>query len=177
MLASMFKKNPEKQAGKALHAYIVSASRNPKLYGKQAVPDTLEGRFELILLHTALVIDVLRRDDKPVLNAVSQHLFDSMFDDFDIAMREMGVGDSGVGKKIRFMAEGFYGRAQSYIEALASSDDIQLNLVISKNLLGENTPDGRSSKLVHYVRNAYQSLQNQGGEALGAGEAPAFLDK
>jgi len=176
MLASMFKKNPEKQTGQALHGYIVSASRNPALYGNQAVPDSLEGRFELILLHAALVIDVLRRDEKPVLNAVSQHLFDAMFEDFDIAMREMGVGDSGVGKKIRFMAEGFYGRAQSYIEALADSDDQTLNLVISKNILGSDAPDDRSVKLVHYVRNAYHALQKQGGEALGSGEAPAFPD-
>jgi len=184
MLSKLFRTRPEKTTAKALHDAIVAASRTRELYADLAVPDTLEGRFELVLLHAALVIDVLRDGEDPEAVKISQLVFDYMFEDFDIAMREMGVGDSGVGKKIRFMAEGFYGRAQGYTDALAGDDSTEaagdnssneaLSLVLARNVYATETVSDAPIGLARYVRQSYISLHNQGPRALADGASPAF---
>jgi cytochrome b pre-mRNA-processing protein 3 len=184
MLSKLFRTRPEKTTAKALHDAIVAASRTRELYADLAVPDTLEGRFELVLLHAALVIDVLRDGDDPKAVKISQLVFDYMFEDFDIAMREMGVGDSGVGKKIRFMAEGFYGRAKGYTDALAADADNQaahedppneaLSLVLARNVYAAEMASEPSNALARYVRQSYISLHKQGHKALADGALPTF---
>ena len=134
----------------------------------------MEGRFELIMLHTALLIIVMRRADDDTAAAVSQATFDAMFDDFDAAMREMGVGDSGIGKKIRFMAEGFYGRAKNLDDALASDDAKELQAFIARNLLRSETDDPRVDRLALYVSSAVSALQQQGPDELVQGAKPGF---
>ncbi|WP_339739801.1 ubiquinol-cytochrome C chaperone family protein [uncultured Maricaulis sp.] len=175
MWRNWFRPRPEKAIGKALYAGIVQAARQPALYGEAGVADTLEGRLELILLHAALTIRVLRRDGGEPGRAVSQVLFDTMFEDFDIAMRELGVGDSGVGKKIRFMAEGFYGRAQGYATALDEADPAGLERVLSRNLLASEAIHPRAAALAGHVRTVVAALDSTGGAALAQGELPAFL--
>lgn len=174
MWRNWFRPRPEKAIGKALYAAIVQAARQASLYGEAGVPDTLEGRLELILLHAALTIRTLRRDGGEPGRAVSQIVFDTMFEDFDIAMRELGLGDSGVGKKIRFMAEGFYGRAQSYASALDEADPASLELVLSRNLLASETVDPRAAALAGHVHAVVAALDATGGAALAQGELPAF---
>lgn len=181
MLRRLFAPKLEKQTARALHAAIVRAARQPSLYSEAGVPDTIEGRFELVVLHTALVILVLRsgaRTDETMsgqAGAVSQALFDVMFDDFDAAMRELGVGDSAVGKKIRFMAEGFYGRAAALEAALAAGDDSdELHSVLARNLLRSEATDPRADRLALYVNSAFAALQKQGAAALVSGAEPNF---
>ena len=175
MLRRLFAPKPEKQTAQTLYRAIVDAARQPALYGEAGVADTLEGRFELVVLHTALAILELRTSQDEKAKAVSQALFDAMFDDFDAAMRELGVGDSAVGKKIRFMAEGFYGRAKALEEALEAQDDsAALVEVLSRNTLAQEAPDARAERLSLYVNSAFKSLTSQGADALIAGEAPAF---
>lgn len=174
MWRNWFKPRPEKAIGKTLYAAIVQAARQAPLYGEAGVPDTLEGRLELILLHAALTIRTLRRDGGEAGRAVSQIVFDTMFEDFDIAMRELGLGDSGVGKKIRFMAEGFYGRAQSYASALDETDPATLELVLSRNLLASEGVDPRAAALAGRVLAVVAALDATGGAALAQGELPAF---
>lgn len=175
MFARLFAPKPEKRAAQGLHRAIVTAARQPALYGDNGVDDTIEGRFELIVLHTALVVLVLQSDETPRGKAVSQALFDAMFDDFDAAMRELGVGDSAVGKKIRFMAEGFYGRTQALETALQATDDSEaLAEVLARNTLGLQSVDARAERLALYVNSAWQALQAQGAEALADGADPAF---
>tara|TARA_R110000868_G_scaffold2321_1_gene17188 strand:+ start:44568 stop:45101 length:534 start_codon:yes stop_codon:yes gene_type:complete len=166
MWPNWFKPKPEKAIGKSLYAAIVQAARQPALYGERAVPDTIEGRLELILLHASLVIRTLRLGGSDEGRVVSQIVFDTMFEDFDIAMRELGLGDSGVGKKIRFMAQGFYGRAQSYAEALDSADPSVLEGAVSRNLLASEEADPRAGELALYVRRAAAALDNQGEASL-----------
>ncbi|WP_417483843.1 ubiquinol-cytochrome C chaperone family protein [Maricaulis salignorans] len=175
MWRNWFRPRPEKAIGKALYLALVQAARQPALYGEAGVPDTLEGRLELILLHTALAIRILRRDGGEAGRAVSQIAFDTMFEDFDIAMRELGVGDSGVGKKVRFMAEGFYGRSQSYASALDDADPAALELALSRNLLAADSVDPRAAALARYVRTVVAALDETGGVALAQGELPALL--
>lgn len=178
MLRRLFAPKPEKPVAQTLYRAIVQVARQPALYGEDGVADTLEGRFELVVLHTALVILVLQSDDAPeTARRTSQALFDTMFDDFDAAMRELGVGDSAVGKKIRFMAQGFYGRAQALQAALDSAgEDHELQLMLGRNLLGIEAPDGRAERLALYVNSAYTALQAQGAGRLAAGERPDFPD-
>jgi cytochrome b pre-mRNA-processing protein 3 len=176
MLDRWFKKSPEKQAAKGLYGGIVEAARAPALYGDAAAPDTVEGRLELIMLHTALVMDVLRSDDTDQTAVeVAQALFDVMFDDFDAAMREMGVGDSGVGKKIRFMAEGFYGRSQSYLSALASQDPSVLADVLARNIYADEGRAEDAHSLADYVSASHLALVAQGRRALSRGDCPRFV--
>lgn len=175
MLRRLFAPKPEKRTAQALYRPIVQAARQPALYGDDGVADTLEGRFETVVLHAALVILVLQKADTDRARAVSQALFDTMFDDFDAAMRELGVGDSAVGKKIRFMAEGFYGRAQALAEALEADDDSrELQLMLGRNLLSVEAPDARADRLALYVNSAFSRLSEQGGEALAGGAMPDF---
>ena len=175
MFRGLFSPKPEKRTAQALHRKVVEAARQPALYGEAGVPDTIEGRFELVVLHAALVVLVLQKTEDPSARILSQALFDTMFDDFDAAMRELGVGDSAVGKKIRFMAEGFYGRSKALGEALAAEDDSQSLIdVLSRNTLAQDEPDARAERLSLYVNAAHSALQSQGAEALLAGEAPAF---
>jgi cytochrome b pre-mRNA-processing protein 3 len=174
MWRNWFRPRPEKAIGKALYAAIVQAARQPGLYGDAGVPDTLEGRLELILLHAALTIRLMRRDGGEAGRIVSQVMFDTMFEDFDIAMRELGLGDSGVGKKIRFMAEGFYGRAQSYALALEDADPTVLEQALSLNLLASESLDPRAAMLAGHVRAVVAALDATGGIALAQGKLPVF---
>lgn len=175
MLRRLFAPKPEKRIAQTLYPEIVKAARQPELYGDDGVADTLEGRFELVVLHTALVILVLQQDEAEATRRVSQALFDTMFDDFDAAMRELGVGDSAVGKKIRFMAEGFYGRAQALQTALDSDRESgELQLMLGRNLLGIEAPDARAERLALYVNSAFTALQAQGAGRLAAGTPPDF---
>ena len=175
MLRRIFAPRLEKATARTLYDAIVRAARQPALYGNYGVPDTLDGRFELVVLHTALVIIQLKQAGSELAGAVSQALFDTMFDDFDAAMRELGVGDSGVGKRIRFMAEGFYGRAKGLDEVLRADDDsAALQDFLSRNLLASAVVDARAERLAVYVNSARAALAEQGGDALAAGAAPAF---
>lgn len=174
MLNRIFRTRPEKQAAKALYDGILAASRNAKLFAELGVPDTIEGRVESVMLHTALVIRELQASGDEYARTVSQEVFDAMFDDFDSAMRELGVGDSGVGKKIRFLAEGFYGRAQAYSDALEAEDSAGLAEAISRNLLASETVAKGAGALADYAVASAQSLAGQGAKALGEGTAPVF---
>src|SRR5689334_9758544 len=91
----------------ALYAAIVSQARRPEFYESMGVPDTLDGRFDLIVLHASIYLKRLRAAG-PEGRDLAQALFDTMFDNLDQSLREMGVGDVTVPKKIRAMVEAFY---------------------------------------------------------------------
>lgn len=105
-----------------LHDAVVAQARQPALYRGYGVPDTLDGRFELALLHALLVMRRLRRIDASggarAGAQAAQALFDLTFADFDRALRELGVGDLSVGRRIRHMGRAFYGRASGLDRAL-----------------------------------------------------------
>ena len=113
ILKRLFHKPPAPE--RLLYAAIVAAARHPQAYAAWGVPDTIDGRFDMIALHTFLVLDRLRgRADR-----FRQDLVDELFRDMDRSLREMGVGDISVGKKVRKMAEVFYGRVAAYDRAAA----------------------------------------------------------
>ena len=104
---------PEERAAFTLYTGAMQAAREPFLYTDLGVPDTLDGRFDLVGLYASLLIRRLRRDAPPG-PALAQAVFDAMFSDMDVTLREMGVGDLSVGKKVRAMWEAFHGRARAY---------------------------------------------------------------
>ena len=116
-----------------LHAAIVAASRAPALYGDGGMPDTVEGRFEALTLHAILVLRRLRALPSPA-DEVAQDLVDSVFAHLEIALREMGVGDFGVPKRMKKLAHAFYDRVTTYEACLAAADASGLGREIADRL-------------------------------------------
>jgi cytochrome b pre-mRNA-processing protein 3 len=120
-LRSLFGTTPETETARTLYAETIHAARRTAFYREMDVPDTAEGRFELLALMAFLVLRRLKTE--AAAKDVSQAYFDVMFDDIDSNLRELGVGDISVGKKVKKLAESFYGRIKAYEEALAAADD------------------------------------------------------
>lgn len=117
MILRLFRKDPRAPLIEALHGRIAEAARAPALYARLGVPDTVEGRFESLSLHLVLVLRRLRRLPPPAAE-VAQDLVDAFFRQLDATLREMGVGDMGVPKRMKKLAQAFYQRAAAYDAAL-----------------------------------------------------------
>lgn len=104
------------RSGYELYSKAVAAARQPYFYADLGVPDTLDGRFDMVGLHAFLLIR--RLSDEPGGQPVAQALFDAMFNDMDVNLREMGVSDLSVGRKNKVMWEAFHGRSNVYSEAM-----------------------------------------------------------
>jgi cytochrome b pre-mRNA-processing protein 3 len=155
--------NPTTSAKIAREIYllIVAKARQPYFYTELAVPDTVDGRFDMITLHAILVIEFIAKGGK-ASKALSQQLFDEMFADMDRALREMGAGDLSVGKKVRRMAEVFYGRAKAYREALARKDEDGLTAALGRNVYGGEGDLDHARRLARYALAAARSLSASG---------------
>jgi cytochrome b pre-mRNA-processing protein 3 len=137
--------NPRSES---VYAAIVALARRPWLYAQAGVPDTVSGRFDMIVLHLALVIARLRVGG-PEAQAFSQALLETMFADMDGNLREMGVGDLSVAKRMRTMAGIHYGRAIAYREALAAADPpAAVAEVLVRNLFPAGAPPSVGMKLL-----------------------------
>jgi cytochrome b pre-mRNA-processing protein 3 len=126
-----FRRDPNEASARRLYAAIVAQARRPAFYAAGGVPDSLDGRFELVALHVYLVLRRLKGD--PTARALAQGLVDLFFADMDASLREMGAGDLGIGKRVQKMAAGFYGRVAAY-DGAESPDGIALAL--KRNLYG-----------------------------------------
>jgi len=125
---------PQKEAALSLYTAAVEQARHPVFYERFGVPDSVDGRFELLALHVFLIIGRLSRSGSGN-SALSQALFDLMFADMDQNLREMGVSDLSVGRHVRRMAEAFYGRSAAYREGLGKGGDA-LDAALRSNLYG-----------------------------------------
>src|ERR1700761_176269 len=96
-----------------LYAKAVAQARQPVFYAEREVPDTVDGRFDLLVLHVFLLLHRLGAEGKAT-KSLNQGLFDLMFADMDRSLREMGVSDMSVGKRVKDMARAFYGRVDAY---------------------------------------------------------------
>lgn len=135
-----------------LYGRIVAQARLESFYTQQGVADTVNGRFDLITLHIYIVMRRLKDLEKGAGNQLSQDLFDVMFADMDKNMREMGVGDLRVGKKVKALATAFYGRIKAYDEGLAEVDGATLVDSLRRNLYHESTPtDAQVENIAGYV--------------------------
>lgn len=115
-LQRLFTPRPDKIRAQHLYIALVEQARNPVFYTELGVPDTLDGRFEMITLHMHLLLRRLQQsfDRMPELREISRLLIETYFADMDQSLREMGVGDTGIARKVQKMSGGFYGRLEAY---------------------------------------------------------------
>ena len=150
-MLGLFRRKRHERTGYALYTAAVAAAREPYYYTALAVPDTLDGRFDLVGAHVFLLIDRLRGAPEPG-PAVAQAVFDAMFNDMDFNLREMGVGDMTVGKRVKQMWEAFHGRSMAYEAALKSDDDVALVESLSRNVWRGEAPAGAAEQLAAMMR-------------------------
>jgi cytochrome b pre-mRNA-processing protein 3 len=132
-----FGPNPTVKKGRSLYAAAVAQARNPVFYRNLAVPDTTEGRFELYSLHVVLLLHRLKGHG-PQAQDIGQALFAAYVQALDSALREMGVGDLSMAKKMRKLGEAFYGRIKAYDSALlALPDQSELEAVVGRTLYAD----------------------------------------
>jgi cytochrome b pre-mRNA-processing protein 3 len=163
-----FSPRAQVSAGRALFASANGQARNPAFYGEDAVPDTYEGRFELLALHVVLLLHRLKGDD-PHVAETRQGLFDTFVRNLDDGLREMGVGDLSVGKKMRKLGAAVYGRLKSYNEALQGGETAVVPLLI-RTVFADAPSDGVHA-LAAYVIEADAALAALPTEQLLQGEA------
>lgn len=169
MIFPLFRRKPRGPGTiSTLYGMIVAQARLPTFYRDYAVADTVNGRFDLIVLHLAVVLDRLMGD--AALQSLGQGIFDLFCQDMDHNLREMGVGDLKVPKEMRRIGEAFYGRAQAYRIAWAATDTGALVEALERNIYGGAPAAAAVQRLAAYTREALRHLTAQPSASLAAGE-------
>jgi cytochrome b pre-mRNA-processing protein 3 len=146
----------------SLYGAIVAQARRPAFYQIYLVPDTVNGRLEMIMLHAILVLRRLQ-DETTGRRGLGQGLFDRFCRDMDDSMREMGVGDLAVPRKMRRIGQAFYGRQSTYGGALAAPHDEELAAVLARNVYAGSSEREGAARLATYSREALHRLAAQDG--------------
>lgn len=168
-LQKIFPGNSHEDSARALYEAIVEQSRAPAFYQKAGVPDTVEGRFDLLLLHCFLVLRRLKRD-REATKDFSQTLFDTFVYHLDQSVRVSGVGDLKVGPRLKVMIESFYGRIAAYEEALPKGE-AALGEALKRNLFAstEHLDEAQISHMASYTIACASQLDRQRLDDLLAG--------
>ena len=165
MLNLLRKSAARKQHARRLYDGLVTRAREPVFFADFGVADSLDGRFDLLVLHAWLALKELRGAP------VAQDLTDLIFTGFDEAMREQGAGDMGIVHKLKAMANAFYGRIAAYDVA---QDEQQLAAALAKNLWRGAEVDHRARALAAYAATARQSLAQSLPDTLDFGPLPTI---
>jgi len=159
------RRNHLRDAAERAYGSVVGQARRPEFFTMLGVPDTLDGRFEVICLHAFLYLRRLKNEGGPAA-ALSQRFFDTMFADFDRSLREIGTGDLSVGRQVKRMAEAFYGRIRAYEDGLAGSDET-VNAALTRNVYGTASASPEQlARLGAYLRREAANLAAQPAAAL-----------
>jgi len=169
MLNWLFRPGVAKTAGGSLYAKCAKAARETGFYTTLAVPDSVEGRFELYALHVLLVVRRLKGEGDAAAQ-VSQALFDALLMGLDDGLREMGVGDLSVGKKMRKLGEAIYGRARNLDAALDALPNTAELTAMMRRTVYQDQADKPSTELAAWTARATAALQTQPLDALLAGD-------
>ena len=166
-LGKWFQPKKNRWAVDRLHQSIQAQALRPDFYYEGGARDNFSGRFEMTCLHGSLAFRRLRAAGAAG-KALSQDVFDALFDGFDEALRDIGTGDLSVGKKIRKMGEAFYGRAKAYDEAIdANPDSGDLQRALGRNL---GLDDAGKERFARYIRSVEDTLKRHTDEQLLSGE-------
>jgi hypothetical protein len=167
MILKRFRLNRPNRKIDDLYGAIVAQSRRSAFYVGYGVPDTIDGRFDLIVLHMVLLLARLDREGP------SAHLFDHFCRDLDANLREMGVGDLAVPKRMRQFAEAFYGRQSAYLAALGARNGRELEKALARNIF-EGVDGAGPRRLARYARAVARHFvpQDQGALLRGAVDFP-----
>ena len=152
----------------ALYGMIVAQVRLGVFYTAYGIPDTVQGRFELLVLHLVLVLRRLGREPQTAKAAgwvrreksLGQLLFDAFCRDLDANLREMGVGDIEHPRRMRRLGEEFYGRQAAYHAALDGSDPPVLENALARNIFELESGEARVSRLANYARASVAQLED-----------------
>jgi cytochrome b pre-mRNA-processing protein 3 len=164
----LFRANPVREAAELAYRRVIEQARRPGFFADGGVPDTIDGRFELICLHAFLYLHRLKSEQPQA--PVAQRFYDLMFADFDRSLREMGVGDLGVGREVKRMAQAFHGRIAAYQAGLAADDSV-LQAALARNLFGTAAPsEAQLAAMAGYLRREAARLAAEDAAALLAGD-------
>ena len=168
MVISFSQRRSIRDAAERAYRRVVEQARQPIFFMEYGVPDSVDGRFELICLHAFLYLHRLK-SDRPRASRLCQSFFDTMFADLDRGLREMGTGDLSVGRQVKRMAQGFYGRIRAYEEGIAG-DHSRLHAALARNLFGTAAASARHlAAMADYVRATAADLGRQPAAELAAG--------
>jgi cytochrome b pre-mRNA-processing protein 3 len=169
MIFPLFRRRARSATISSLYGTIVAQARLPCFYREYGVPDTVNGRFDLLVLHLALVLD--RLADEPQLRELGQVLFDHFCTDMDHNLREMGVGDLSVPRHMHRVGEAFYGRAQAYRTGLAADGQQALVEALERNIYGQGAASRTlAARLAAYMRGTVGELRVQPASQVLAGK-------
>ena len=168
MMFPLLRRNRQPDTISSLYGTIVAQARSPVFYREFGVADTIGGRFDLLLLHLAFVVERLMREEEG--KAFGQDLFDRFCTDMDDNLREMGIGDLAVPKHMKRVGEAFYGRAQAYKTALQSAGDAALVEALSRNVYSGSPADPAAvARLATYIRRVAQAIDRTASAELLSG--------
>jgi cytochrome b pre-mRNA-processing protein 3 len=162
MIFRWYRPTPRASSITRLYGAIVAQARAPAFYQIYQVPDTVNARLEMIMLHLVLVLRRLRAIDAAT-SELGQCLFDEFCRDMDASMREMGVGDLAVPRKMRRIGDAFYARQATYGSALAESDNARLLGLLRRNVFAGTLQHDAAERLATYSREAIHLLAKQEG--------------
>ncbi len=173
MLRSLFKPRPARAQGSALYACAVAQARRPEFYRDLGVEDRIDARFELYTLHVILLVQRLADDGAEAVEA-SQALFDTFVSALDHALRELGVGDLSVAKKMRPLGEAIYGRTRAYQALMQGEPDRPgIESLMARTLFGDETRTEQAAPLADYAIRTRSALAGQPLAEILAGQ-PAW---
>lgn len=168
MLKRLFRPRPTQVAAQELYARAVAQARQPALYADLGAPDTAEGRFEIYSLHTYLILERLKGQGAQAAD-LAQVFFDTFLSGLDNGLRELGVGDLSVGKRMRKLGEAFYSRVHSWEAALAALPErAELEAVLARTVYA-NVDSAPAPRLATYVLAQRETLAGQDLEHIMAG--------
>ena len=157
----LFKSRKHNNIAQTLYSSILIQARLPIFYTDFGVKDTIDGRFDMIVLHAHILFNRLK-DGSFENKEIAQAVFDLMFADMDQNLRELGVGDVGVSKRIKAMAEAFYGRATAYTNGMSEQDNSVLITALKRNLYrGSEATDEQVISVSSYIRDQVNHLKSQ----------------
>ena len=166
MLNLLRNSSVRKELGRDLERQIIARARAPRFFTGLGVPDTMDGRFDLVVLHACLVLVRLQGAGE---TQAAQALTDALFVGFDEALREQGVSDMGMGRRMKAMANAFYGRLAAYG---AANSDSEMAEALARNVWRGAAVDDRARSLAAYVQSARAALVASPPEAPDFGPLP-----
>jgi len=176
MILSRFFGRKEPAAIPRLLDGIVACGRQPALYEQGGVPDSLDGRFDMIGLIAFLAFRRLRREGEAGRH-LAQAVYDRLFQDFEFSLRELGVSDVVIGKRVQAMTQAFSGRVAAYEDGLTDRDPSALGEALRRNLYGTASPtETQIAAMAGYVHQAMAALEAIPGVTVMAGQLawPSF---
>ena len=162
----------------AAYAAIVAQARQPVFYAALGVPDAPEGRFRMAGLHVILLLDALMAGQDGIAGpeeeraALARAVQEKFFDELDASLREMGVSDLAVPKRMRRLADAFFAQLKAVRAALAEDDAAALQEALARHIYAETDTAGDAAALVAYVAAARAALAGTPLEQIRAGDIP-----